>query len=92
MSLASRSPTPLFSYFIPKMRLWALLSTCGTIAPARTDKEDRFRLDGVFPGTKFTIGVRGRKTFDEEKKAERQPLKAGATLDLGDIRMKVSKE
>jgi RNA polymerase sigma factor (sigma-70 family) len=55
----------------------------------RTDKEGRFRLEGVFPGLKFMLSVRkGRDGFVEETKTEWEPLKAGETLDRGDVRMK----
>jgi hypothetical protein len=55
----------------------------------RTDKDGRFRLEGVFPGIKFSLSVsKGRVGFVEEKKTERESLKSGVTVDVGDIRVK----
>jgi len=58
------------------------------LAPLVTDKDGRFRLDGMVPGSKFIIsGVRVGKTILRARAAgglrEVQP---GQTLDLGDLR------
>ena len=56
---------------------------------SQTDKEGRFRLDSVVTGMKvrFTY-MKGHDLLIEEKEANREPFKSGATADLGDLRMK----
>jgi 5-hydroxyisourate hydrolase-like protein (transthyretin family) len=50
----------------------------------RTDREGRFRVDGLIPGVKYAIAV-GDQGFA-------QTLGPGAVKDLGDTRMKTSEE
>jgi RNA polymerase sigma factor (sigma-70 family) len=54
-----------------------------------TDKDGRFRLEGIIPGLKFGIGLRHGRTFlvGEPRIGLRQ-VKPGETLGLGDIRTK----
>ncbi|MHB1421837.1 MAG: sigma-70 family RNA polymerase sigma factor [Gemmataceae bacterium] len=55
----------------------------------RTDKDGRFRLDGIVPEVKFRVGiVRGRTFFVGEPGIGSRQVKAGETLDLGDVRVK----
>jgi hypothetical protein len=57
--------------------------------PPRTDKDGRFRLEGVVPGLKFDIGFsKGQGLLIGETKAERRPLTPGAARDLGEVRVK----
>jgi RNA polymerase sigma factor (sigma-70 family) len=59
----------------------------------RSDKEGRFRMDGVFPDMKFAIIARkGQEGLGEEMKTGHDPIKAGETKDLGDLRMKPLKQ
>ena len=56
---------------------------------SRSSEKGRFQIDGLFPGAKFTLFVRQERTlFLEDNTPQRKPLKAGATTDLGDIRVK----
>jgi RNA polymerase sigma factor (sigma-70 family) len=57
--------------------------------PIRTDKEGRFRIEGIVPEVKFTLGIRQGRTFlvGEPRIGVRQ-VKPGETLDLGDVRVK----
>jgi hypothetical protein len=60
-----------------------------SMTPPRTDKDGRFRLEGLFPGMKINIQARTNQGFlVEETTPERKPLQSGATQDLGDIRVK----
>jgi protocatechuate 3,4-dioxygenase beta subunit len=58
----------------------------------RTDKDGRFRVEAVVPDLKFGLSLRHGKTFlaGEPRIGIRQ-TKPGATLDLGDIRVKPSR-
>jgi hypothetical protein len=57
--------------------------------PVRTDKQGRFRLEGVVPDEKFTVGIRRRGAFlDGGSRTRGLQVKAGETLDLGDILVK----
>ncbi len=57
--------------------------------PVRTDKEGRFRLEGVVASAKFTIGIRHLGAFLDGGPAMRGlQVKAGETLELGDVRIK----
>jgi protocatechuate 3,4-dioxygenase beta subunit len=54
----------------------------------RTDKEGRFRLEGVAPDGAFDIDVRRRGAYlDLGSRTKQLQVKAGETLDLGDIRI-----
>jgi RNA polymerase sigma factor (sigma-70 family) len=53
----------------------------------RTDKEGRFRLEGVVPGLSMGLGFRkGRHGLMPEKQTEVTAPESGKTLDLGDVR------
>jgi RNA polymerase sigma factor (sigma-70 family) len=55
----------------------------------RTDKEGRFRFEGIVPELKFQLGIiRGETIFLGEPPIGTRQVKAGATLDLGDVRVK----
>jgi hypothetical protein len=52
----------------------------------RTDKEGRFRLEGVVPGLSMGLGFRkGRHGLVPEKQTEVTAPESGKTLDLGDV-------
>ncbi|MHB1424222.1 MAG: sigma-70 family RNA polymerase sigma factor [Gemmataceae bacterium] len=57
--------------------------------PAHTDKDGRFRIEGVVPDLKFWLNLRKERTFfiGVPRIGVRQ-VKAGEALDLGDIRTK----
>jgi hypothetical protein len=60
-----------------------------TRLPARTDKEGRFRVEGVVPGEKFSLGIRRRGAYlDGGPRTRQLQVKAGKVLDLGDILIK----
>jgi RNA polymerase sigma factor (sigma-70 family) len=55
----------------------------------RTDKEGRFRLEGIVPGLKMQFVFRkGRQALAPEKPLHVKALASGKKLDLGDIRTK----
>ncbi len=55
----------------------------------RTDKDGRFRVEGIVPEVKFTLGImQGRTFFVGEPRISVRQVKPGETLDLGDIRVK----
>jgi hypothetical protein len=55
--------------------------------PIRTDKDGHFRIEGIVPEVKFTLGiVRGRTSFVGEPRIGVKQVKSGETLDLGNIR------
>ncbi len=55
----------------------------------RTDKDGRFRIEGIVPEVKFTLGiVKGRTVFMIEPRIGVKQVKPGETLDLGDVRVK----
>jgi RNA polymerase sigma factor (sigma-70 family) len=55
----------------------------------RTDKEGRFRLEGLVPGLPLDFGfVKGRQMLVPQERREVTPPKSGETLDLGEIRVK----
>jgi RNA polymerase sigma factor (sigma-70 family) len=55
--------------------------------PARTDKDGRFRLEGVVPGVKFYLGLsKGRTYLTGEPAIGLKEVASGKILDLGDIR------
>jgi hypothetical protein len=58
--------------------------------PVQTDKEGRFRLEGIVPGLMMKLGFRnkGQQMLVPEKQLEVQPLESGKTLDLGELRTK----
>ncbi len=54
-----------------------------------TDKDGRFRLEGIVPGLSMGLGFRkGRQMFVPEKRLELKPVESGQTLDAGDLRTK----
>jgi protocatechuate 3,4-dioxygenase beta subunit len=56
--------------------------------PVRTNKQGRFRLDGLVPNEKFAVGIRRRGAYlDGGPRTRQVQVKAGQTLDLGDIRI-----
>lgn len=56
---------------------------------ARTDKDGRFRLEGIVPELRFRLGiVRGRTFFLGEPPIGDKQLKRAETLDLGEVRVK----
>jgi hypothetical protein len=60
-----------------------------TATAPRTDKEGRFRLEGIAPGAKIQFRyIKEREEFVVEKETEREPFKSGETTDLGDLRVK----
>jgi RNA polymerase sigma factor (sigma-70 family) len=57
--------------------------------PVKTDKDGRFRLDGVMPKLIFQLGLRkGRTYYTGEPKIGSKQVGAGKTLDLGDVHVK----
>jgi RNA polymerase sigma factor (sigma-70 family) len=55
----------------------------------RTDKDGRFRVEGIVPDVKFTLGItQGRTFFVGEPRIGSRQVKSGETLDLGEIRVK----
>jgi RNA polymerase sigma factor (sigma-70 family) len=57
--------------------------------PVRTDKDGRFRVEGVVPGLKFWLGLRRDQTyFVGEPRIGTKQVKPGEALDLGDVRVK----
>jgi RNA polymerase sigma factor (sigma-70 family) len=59
----------------------------------RSDKEGRFRMESVFPDMKFAIIARkGQEGLGEEMRTGHDPIKAGESKDLGDLRMKPLKQ
>jgi RNA polymerase sigma factor (sigma-70 family) len=55
----------------------------------RTDKDGRFRLDGLIPDVKFSLGLhKGRTYFVGEPRIGLRQVESGKTLDLGDVRVK----
>jgi RNA polymerase sigma factor (sigma-70 family) len=57
--------------------------------PTRTDKEGRFRIEGVVPGVKFGLSLRqGRIYLAGEPRIGLRQVKPGETLELGDIHTK----
>ena len=55
----------------------------------RTDKECRFRLEGLVPGMKFSLTLRhGGSYLVGEPRIGLKEVAAGKTLDLGDVRVK----
>jgi RNA polymerase sigma factor (sigma-70 family) len=53
----------------------------------RTDKEGRFRLEGVMPNQKFYLGLKHGHTYlDSEPRRHPKQVMSGETLDLGDVR------
>jgi hypothetical protein len=64
-----------------------------TASPSRTDKEGRFRLEGLFPDAKINLLFRqGKEVPLVANMTEPPPLKSGETTDLGDIRIKPLKQ
>jgi hypothetical protein len=57
--------------------------------PIRTDKEGRFRIEGIVPQVKFTLSItKGRTFFVGEARIGVKEVKPGETLELGDLRVK----
>jgi hypothetical protein len=55
----------------------------------QTDKEGRFRIEGIVPETKFRLAfVHGRAFVVAEPPIGDKQVKSGETLDLGDVRVK----
>ncbi len=60
-----------------------------TRLPVRTDKEGRFRVEGVVPGEKFSLSVRrGGAFLDIGSRTRQLQVKAGETLDLDNLTIK----
>jgi RNA polymerase sigma factor (sigma-70 family) len=58
-------------------------------AKIQSDKEGRFRVEGVIPGAKFNLTyVRAGESFTEVKQTERGPFKSDEKADLGDLAVK----
>jgi RNA polymerase sigma factor (sigma-70 family) len=58
----------------------------------RTDKEGRFRLDGIVPGLAMELAfVKGRQMLIPQERREVTPPESGKTLDTGEIRVKPRK-
>lgn len=57
--------------------------------PMHTDKDGRFRLEGLVPEVKFSLGLRkGRTSFVGEPRIGLRQVESGKTLDLGEVRVK----
>ena len=57
--------------------------------PIRTDKNGRFRLEGIVPGMQFMLSIYQERTFlDGEPRIGERQVKPGETLDLGAVRVK----
>jgi RNA polymerase sigma factor (sigma-70 family) len=57
--------------------------------PVKSDKDGRFRLDGIMPKLMFQLGLRqGRTYYVGEPKIGDRNVGAGKTLDLGDVHVK----
>jgi RNA polymerase sigma factor (sigma-70 family) len=55
----------------------------------QTDKEGRFRIEGIVPETKFRLAfVNGRAFVVADPPIDAKQVKPGETLDLGDVRVK----
>src|SRR5579883_153449 len=72
----------------PASLLYLYLNLNQTRLPARTDREGRFRLEGVVPDRKFSVSIRRRNAYlDSGSRTKQLQVKAGETLDLGDVRI-----
>jgi RNA polymerase sigma factor (sigma-70 family) len=61
----------------------------GSDKPVRTDKDGRFRVEGVVPGLKFWLGLRQDQiVIVGDPRFGLKQVKPGEKLDLGDIRVK----
>ncbi len=57
--------------------------------PIRTDKDGRFRLEGIVPNVQFMLSIyQGRTFLVGEPRIGTKQVKPGETLDLGTIRVK----
>jgi hypothetical protein len=55
--------------------------------PVRTDKDGRFRLEGIVPGLKFGLSIRKGQTFLVGKpRVGHKQAESGQTLELGEIK------
>jgi RNA polymerase sigma factor (sigma-70 family) len=60
----------------------------GDLLP-RTDKEGRFRLEGIVPGLKVNLFfLKGKQNFSPPRPLNIKPLQSGNSVDVGDIRTK----
>jgi RNA polymerase sigma factor (sigma-70 family) len=60
--------------------------------PVRTDKDGRFRLEGVFPNMTFSFGIQKGRTFlVGEPRIGVREVAPGATLDLGERKVKAER-
>jgi RNA polymerase sigma factor (sigma-70 family) len=60
--------------------------------PVKTDKDGRFKLEGVLPKLIFHLGLRqGRVYYEGDPKIGAKQVGAGKTLDLGDVHVKGTK-
>jgi RNA polymerase sigma factor (sigma-70 family) len=60
--------------------------------PVKTDKDGRFRLEGVLPKLIFQLSLRqGRTYYQGEPKIGFKQVGPGQTLDLGEVRVKGTK-
>jgi RNA polymerase sigma factor (sigma-70 family) len=54
-----------------------------------TDKDGRFRVDGLVPGVKFYLSLhKGRTYYSAEPRIGLRQVESGKTLDLGDVHLK----
>ena len=54
-----------------------------------TDSDGKFQMDEIVPGQNFSLTFsRGAQTFQPLTKIEGRSVQAGATLDLGEVKMK----
>ena len=61
--------------------------------PVTTDKEGRFRIDGVIPQLGLMVGCRrGREVLVYDTRPKLHQVKPGQTLDLGEFRVKPFKQ
>jgi hypothetical protein len=56
----------------------------------QSDKDGKFRIDGLVPGLKFGLGVTKESYYVEicDKNLENLTVRPGETRDLGDIQVK----
>jgi RNA polymerase sigma factor (sigma-70 family) len=72
------------------MDLGALAPNIRTFGPAaETDRDGRFRIDGLIADQSFGIGFRSKgRVLEIDQRKQNQAVKSGAVLDFGDLRTK----